>query len=66
MTTFGIGLTDTMNSCCCVVDAINRHPTFNIEYPDDHGKQMSIAQGFHEVSAAGFNSCAGAIDGVLT
>ena len=65
MTTFGIGHTDTINSFWYVVDAINGHPSFNIEYPDNHGKQMTIAQGFHEVSAAGFNSCAGAIDGVL-
>ena len=26
---------------------------------------MSIAQGLHKVLAAGFNSCTGAIDGVL-
>jgi hypothetical protein len=66
LTTFGIGHADTTNSCWYVlVDAINGHPSFNIEYPDKHGKQMSIARGFHEVSAAGFNSCAGAIDGVL-
>jgi hypothetical protein len=28
MTTYGIGHTDTINSCWYVVDAINRHPNF--------------------------------------
>jgi hypothetical protein len=28
MTTYGIGHSDTINSCCYVVDAINRHPRF--------------------------------------
>lgn len=65
MTTFGIGHTDTINSCWYVVEAVNGHPSFNIEYPEDHEKQKAIARGFQEASAAGFNSCAGAIDGVL-
>ena len=65
MTTYGIGHTDTMNSCWYVVDAINRHPSFTIKYPDNHDMQRSIARGFAEVSSAGFECCAGAIDGIL-
>jgi DDE superfamily endonuclease len=65
MTTYGIGHTDAMNSFWYVVDAINRHPRFEISYPADHAKQQSIAQGFANVSAAGFQCCAGAIDGIL-
>jgi hypothetical protein len=65
MTTYGIGHTDTMNSFWYVVDAINRHPRFEISYPGDHAKQLSIARGFANVSAAGFQCCAGAIDGIL-
>jgi hypothetical protein len=47
------------------VDAVNRHPRFNIVYPDDHDKQRSIAQGFQNVSSAGIDCCAGAVDGIL-
>jgi hypothetical protein len=65
MTTYGIGHTDTINSYWYVVDAINRHPRFKIVYPDDHDKQRSIAQGFYDVSRAGIDCCAGAVDGIL-
>jgi hypothetical protein len=65
MTTYGIGHTDTMNSCWYVVDAINKHPRFAIKYPDDHNVQRRIADGFHKVSGANFQCCAGAIVGIL-
>jgi hypothetical protein len=65
MSTYGIGHTDAINSCWYVVDAINRHPNFNIAYPVDHGIQHCIAEGFRQVSSANFESCAGAIDGIL-
>jgi DDE superfamily endonuclease len=65
MTTFGIGHTDAMDSCWYVVDAVNRHPMFAIAYPNDHNQQQLIAQQFCEVSAADFQCCAGAIDGLL-
>jgi hypothetical protein len=65
MTTYGIGHSDTVQSYKYVVDAINSHPKFNIEYPKDHDDQRQIARGFHNVSSAGFRCCAGAIDGIL-
>jgi hypothetical protein len=65
MTTYGIGHSDTVQSYWYVVDAINSHPKFNIEYPKDHDDQRQIARGFHNVSSAGFRRCAGAIDGIL-
>ncbi len=65
MTTYGIGHTNTINSCWYVVDAINRNPRFDTSYPEDHAKQLSIAQGFANVSTAHFRCCAGAVDGVL-
>ena len=65
MTTYGIGHTDTINSCWYVVDAINKRPRFRMSYPEDHNKQQSIAQGFANVSTAEFGCCAGAIDGIL-
>ena len=65
MTTYGLGHTDTTVSYWFVVDAINKHAGFNIMYPDNDDKQRSIAQGFYEVSSAGFGCCAGAVDGIL-
>ena len=65
MTTYSIGHTDTIKSVWYVVDAVNRHPRFNIVYPDDHDKQRSIARGFQNVSSAGIDCCAGAVDGIL-
>ena len=65
MTTYGIGHSDTLRSYWYVVDAINSHPKFNIEYPKDYDNQGQIARGFHNVSSAGFRCCAGAIDGIL-
>ena len=65
MTTYGISHTDTINSYWYVVDAINKHPRFALSYPGNHDVQRSIAAGFAEVSSAGFESCSGAIDGVL-
>jgi hypothetical protein len=65
MTTYGIGHSDTLRSYWFVVDAINSHPNFKIEYPTDHDAQRQIARGFQNVSSAGFNCCAGAIDGIL-
>ena len=65
MTTYGIGHTNTINSCSYIVDSSNQHPSFTIKYPDDHDMQQSIARGLAEVSSAGFDCCAGAIDGIL-
>jgi hypothetical protein len=65
MTTYSIGHTDTIKSVWYVVGAVNRHPRFNIVYPDNHDKQRSIARGFQNVSSAGINCCAGAVDGIL-
>ena len=65
MTTYGIGHSDTVNSCWYVVDAVNEHPDFAIKYPDNHAVQHSIAAGLQKVSGANFQCCAGAIDGIL-
>ena len=40
MTTYGIGHSDTINSCWYVLDAINRQPSFDIAYPADHDKSF--------------------------
>jgi hypothetical protein len=58
MTTFGTGHSDTLLSYWFVVDAINSHPNFKIEYLKDYDAQRQIAHGFQNVSSAGFNCCA--------
>ena len=65
MTMYGIGHSDTIRSYWHVVDAINSHPNFKIEYPKDHEGQRQIALGFQNMSKAGLKCCAGAIDGIL-
>jgi hypothetical protein len=65
MTTYGIGHSDTIRNYWYVVDAINSHPNFKIEYPKDREDQRQIALGFQDISSAGFKCCSGAIDGIL-
>jgi hypothetical protein len=65
MTTYGLSHTNTINSYWYAVDAINKHPSLAVAYPDNHVKQRSMAKGFCDVSAAGFGCCAGALDGIL-
>ena len=65
MSTYQIGHTDFFKSVWSVVKAINEFAGFCLSYPTSHEKQHKIAAGFQKVSAAGFNCCAGAIDGIL-
>jgi hypothetical protein len=65
MVKFGISHTKVLDSVWFVVEAINKHERFFIEYPADHNKQKQIADAFCNASAVDFSSCAGAIDGIL-
>jgi hypothetical protein len=65
MTTFGISHTEAMDSCWYVVDAINKIDALQFSYPNNHDDQRAIAAAFKDVSAAEFECCAGAIDGIL-
>ena len=66
MTTFGISHLTVFDSIWYVVVAINSLKEFDIVYPGDHNEQRRIvAAAFSRVSAAGFQCCAGAIDGIL-
>jgi hypothetical protein len=65
MTSYCIGYADMINSVWYVVDAINAYSEFQISYPADHEEQQAIAEGFRRKSAANFDCCAGAIDGIL-
>ena len=62
---YGIAYCEVHNSVWFVVEAVNSHLPFFIEYPADVEKQLKIAQQFKNVSGIPFENCAGAIDGIL-
>ena len=62
---FGISHSSVYNSIDAMVEAVNKCEKFKIEYPEDHEVQQWIADGFKSKSGAGFDCCAGAIDGIL-
>ena len=47
------------------IGAVNKCTELSIVYPSCHEKQEAIARGFQAKSMAGFDTCAGCIDGVL-
>jgi hypothetical protein len=65
MTTFGVGQADVSKSIWIVVEAVNRTNQLAIEFPRCHEKQHEIARQFQVKSTAGFDCCAGAVDGIL-
>ena len=64
-TTFGVAPSEVPKSVWEIVDAVNSAPEFRIQYPTSHEDQKKIALGFQNKSDAAFDSCAGAIDGIL-
>ncbi|KAL7425573.1 hypothetical protein ACHAXH_000053 [Discostella pseudostelligera] len=54
-----------MESVWYVVEAVNESQIFDIKYPESAEEQRKIAREFQSVSAANFNICVGAIDGIL-
>ena len=54
-----------LESVWYVVEAVNEFQMFDIKYPESAEEQRKIAMEFQKVSAANFNICAGAIDGIL-
>jgi hypothetical protein len=65
MTTFGIGRADISRSIWLVVQAINMTAFLSIQFPKSHEEQHRIAKEFMAKSAAGFDCCVGAVDGIL-
>ncbi len=65
MSKFGVSHTSVFESVWMVVEAVNKLPAMNIEYPSDIEEQMMIARGFCNASKVKFDCCAGAIDGIL-
>ena len=62
---FGINHVDVFKSVWVVVDAINNSVSLNINFPKSYEEQKKVAVGFKSKSAAGFDCCVGAIDGML-
>jgi DDE superfamily endonuclease len=65
MTSLGVGRADIFRSLWFVVEAIKKCAVLAIHYPKDHDKQRAIAIVFQAKSAADFDCCAGALDGLL-
>jgi DDE superfamily endonuclease len=66
MTTYKVGYSDARKSIWYVTLAVNKYcEQLKIKYPTDHEEQRKIAAGFQRKSKAGFDGCAGCIDGVL-
>jgi hypothetical protein len=53
---YGISHTEVFNSVWYVVEAVNSHAPFFIEYPADITYQLKIAKDFKDVSAIPFGS----------
>ena len=63
---FGIAISEVLESVWEIVDAIHKCPRFEMQFPASHEKQEEeIAEGFRRKSAADFDCCVGAIDGIL-
>lgn len=65
MVKYGISHTEAIESAWFVVEALNRHRKFFIQYPSDHEEQHRMAAAWKAKSGVGFDNCAGAIDGLL-
>ena len=61
----GVNDYEVVRSVWFVVDAINKAPQMNIEFPRTHEGQAIIAEGFKKKSDIDIDVCVGAIDGML-
>lgn len=61
----GVSHSEVFKSVWLVVDAVHSTPDLDINFPTDHAEQRRIAREFQSKSDAGFDNCAGAIDGIL-
>lgn len=65
MAKYGVSYSEMLLSVWYVVEAVNGLRQLDIRYPESAEDQKKIAKEFERVSSAGFNICAGAIDGIL-
>ena len=62
---FGVSRTVVYDSTKFVLQAVNACKELAIEFPEDHGKQQEIADGFRKKSKADIGNCVGCTDGML-
>ena len=60
-----IGVTDFYLSIWAIVDAMNRCPLLQFQFPTTISECQTISTEFSSRSKAGFNNCIGCIDGLL-
>lgn len=65
MIQFGVSASTIYSSIWIVVDAVRKCQALQISYPENMDDQYRIAEGYRLRSRAGFDQCAGAIDGLL-
>ena len=65
MVKYCISHTVVMESVWYVVQSVYNLHEMDIEYPKSAEEQEKIAMQFRNISSAGIDSCAGAIDGIL-
>jgi hypothetical protein len=61
----GVAHSEVFVSVWMVVDAVNRCPQLQIQFPTSYADQRKLAEDFKSRSDAGFWNCIGAIDGIL-
>ena len=62
---FGVSRTVVYDSTKFVVKAVNACKDMAIKFPEDHAKQLEIANRFKEKSKAAIGNCVGCTDGML-
>ena len=61
----GISVPQVYESLWMVVDAVNACDELSFEFPSCHDEQKRLCKGFQDLSDANFDTCIGAIDGIL-
>ena len=65
MAKYDVSHTELVDLVWYIVKAVNGLTKLFIGYPTDHAEQKNIADSFRTASAVDFETCAGAIDGIL-
>ena len=61
----GLILTEVHARTWMIVDAVHSTSSLSAEFPVHHDEEREIARKFKETSAAEFDNCYGAMDGLL-
>ena len=61
----GVSVSEVYESVWIIVDAVNACSSLRLQFPQTHEKQQEAAREFYKISKAGFETCVGALYGVL-